>query len=313
MKDHPEREYPDAAGVPLRMNAFQDIGKETDMKNTSRKIGILQMIACAVLWSLGGLLIKYVDMNPFVIAGGRSILAAGVVLVYMLVKKQRFVLSKKTALSGIFLCLLFICFVAANKNTTAANAIVIQYTSPVFIVLLSAIFLHKKPRAMDLAAIFAILSGIVVFFLDGIDAGRTFGNLLALLAGIAMAGLFVTVGNTAGEEKMSGILLGHLLCAAVGLPFLAFTENTFDMRGVICLFVLGIVQIGIPYVLYALASERCTPISCSIIAMIEPILNPVLVAIFNHEIPSPTAICSGIFIVLVITAYSVWDAGTAKD
>lgn len=280
----------------------------------SQNIGILQMVICSVLWSISGVFIGWLDMNGFVIAGGRSLFAALTVIVYMAATKQKFILSKSTLVSGVLLCGDFLCFVTANKFTTAANAIVLQYTAPIFILIFSFLFLHKKPRAADIAAVLATLAGISLFFFDSLDAGRMLGNLLGITAGAFMGGMFVAVGNTKGEEKMSGILLGHVFCAAVGLPFALFTENTFDLTGVAILALLGVVQLGIPYILYALASKRCSTITCSILAAIEPLLNPVWVALAGGGVPGPLALFGGVFLIAVITVYSVYDHKTSvKD
>ena len=277
------------------------------MDKKQQNIGILQMVICAMLWSLGGLLIKYVNMNPFVIAGGRSLFSAITVAIYMLLTKQKLIFSRNATLSGAFMCLLFFLFVTANKHTTAANAIVLQYTGPVYIILLSAIFFHKKPSKVDILTVVATLCGIAVFVFDGLESGNTFGDCIALLSGFAMGTLFVLVGNTEGEEKMSGLLIGHTLCALIGLPFVPFTENTFDARGLFCLVLLGVVQLGIPYILFALASQRCNALHCSVISMIEPLMNPIWVALFQGECPSALAIGAGLFILAVITAYSIYD------
>lgn len=278
----------------------------------SKKIGILQMVLCAMLWSIGGVFIKAVEMNAFVIAGGRSLFAALTVVVYMLITKQKFILSRDTLVSGGLLAMVFICFVAASKWTTSANAIVLQYTAPIFVLIFSMIFLHKKPRMVDVGAVLLTLVGVVLFFIGSLGAGSMLGNALGVLAGMFMGGMFVAVGNTKGEEKMSGILLGHLFCAAIGLPFIAFTENTFSAQGIGMLALLGVVQLGIPYILYALATNRCSAISCVVISAIEPILNPVWVAIFDKEIPSALSIVSGLFLIAVITVYSVLDERMEK-
>lgn len=279
-----------------------------EMKNT-KIIGIVEMVICAVLWSIAGLFIKMIgdDMDPMVIAGGRSLFALLPVAGFMAVRRMRFVFTKKTVLNGIFLCALFLCFVGATKNTTAANAIVLQYTSPVFVLLLSVLFLHKKLRTLDVVTVVLTIAGVAVFFIDQMDGGQWLGNLLGVLAGAFMALMFVGIGNSSEEEKMSGILLGHLFCAGVGLPFLFFTENTLNLRGVSVLALLGVVQLGIPYILYALATKHCSVISCTVIAALEPILNPILVALFGSERPGVLAVCAGVFLVLVITVYSVLD------
>ena len=277
------------------------------MNSANKKLGIFQMVMCAMLWSIAGLLIKHVEMNPFVIAGGRSFFAAITVVVFMLITKQKFIVSRDSLLSGALLCGVFICFVGANKLTTAANAIVLQYTSPIFVIIFSVLFLHKKPRAFDVAAVILTLLGIVMFCISDMDAGSMAGNVLAIVAGAFFGGAFVAVGNTKSDEKMSGILFAHIFCSVIGLPVLAFTENNVNLKGVLLVGALGVFQLGIPYILYALASNKCSTISCVVISALEPVFNPVWVAIFVHEIPGTTAIASGLFLIAVITLYSVFD------
>lgn len=265
------------------------------------------MVLCAVLWSIAGLIINHIQMNALVIAGGRSLFAAMAVAVYMAITKQKFIVSRDTLISGGLLAMVFICFVGANKLTTPANAIVLQYTAPIFVLIFSMIFLRKKPRLFDVFAVLLTLIGVVMFFIGSLGVGNMLGNFIGVVAGMFMGGMFVAVGNTKGEEKMSGILLGHLFCAIVGLPFAAFTENTFSFSGIGLLALLGVVQLGIPYILYALASSKCSTISCVVISAIEPVLNPILVAVFDKQIPSTLSIVSGLFLIGVITAYSVID------
>jgi len=273
----------------------------------SKRIGILQMIFCAMLWSIAGLIINHIEMNAFVIAGGRSLFAALTVLVFMAVTKQRIVVSRDTLISGVLLAGVFLCFVAANKMTTSANAIVLQYTAPIFVLIFSMVFLHKKPRLFDVIAVLLTLIGVVLFFIGSLGVGNMLGNCIGVVAGMFMGGMFVAVGNTKGEEKMSGILFGHVFCAAIGLPFVFFTENTLSGTGIGLVALLGIVQLGIPYILYALAANKCSMISCVVISAIEPVLNPILVAVFDKQIPSALSIGSGVFLIAVITAYSVLD------
>lgn len=274
---------------------------------SQKKVGILQMVLCATLWSIAGLVINHIHMNPFVIAGGRSFFAAITVLVYMKATKQRIIVSRDTMLSGVLLALVFLCFVAANKMTTPANAIVLQYTAPIFVLIFSMLFLHKKPRLFDVGAVILTLAGVVLFFIGSLGVGNMLGNLVGVVAGMFMGGMFVAVGNTRGEEKMSGILFGQVFCAAVGLPFVFFTENTLDATGIVLVALLGVVQLGIPYILYALAANKCSTISCVVISAIEPVLNPILVAVVDKQIPSTLSIISGMFLIAVITAYSVLD------
>ena len=131
---------------------------------TEKRIGELQMLACAIMWSISGIIIKYIDWSPLAIAGGRSLISAGVVVVYMLCTKMKLVINKTVIWAGISLCGCVTCFVTANKMTTAANAIVLQYIAPAFVLIISALFLRQKLKKMEIAIVASTFLGIVLFF-----------------------------------------------------------------------------------------------------------------------------------------------------
>ncbi len=271
------------------------------MENKNVKIAMLQMMICSILWSVGGIFIKLISWNPYAIAGARSFFSAITVLVFMKVTKQKIRFSKKIFLSMIFLSGLFFCFVIANKLTTSANAIVLQYSSPIFILIFSYFIFREKISKEDLISVFLVMAGIVIFFIDSMGKGRTLGNLIGVFAGIFMAALFICVGKTQSEEKMSGILMGHLLTALIGLPFIFKGDCVINTQSMIFVVILGVVQLGIPYILMALASKSCPPLPSCLISTIEPILNPVWVAIFYGEIPGLMAIVGGGIIIFGVT------------
>lgn len=271
----------------------------------SQRIAIGQMLICAALWSIAGILIKLIDWNPFVIAGFRGLFAAITVGVYMLVTKQRFVLSKQVLLCAFFLAATFFCFVSANKLTTAANAIVLQFTAPIFIMLFSAVLFRQKFKFPEYITVFLTFCGVAIFFISSLHQGQFFGNMLGILAGAFMAGMYVSVSKTDNTEKMSGIFWGQVLTALIGIPFMFFTKGTISSGAVIAIIVLGVVQIGIPYILLALASNHCPPLACSLIAAIEPLLNPVWVLIFTGERPGIFSIIGGIVVIGAVTAQCI--------
>ena len=121
--------------------------------------GIFYMLACAFLWSIGGLFIKLIDWNPFFIAGARSLIGAAVLMVYMKLAHLSLKINRRSIVSGIALCSVFFCYVTANKLTTAANTVVLQYTNPVFVVLLSSLFLHQKFSRRDLFLVGTVFFG----------------------------------------------------------------------------------------------------------------------------------------------------------
>lgn len=270
-----------------------------------QRIAILQMLACASLWSIAGILFKLIDWNPFVIAGVRGVFAAVAVGIYMLVKKQKLILSKHVLISAFFLAATFFCFVSANKLTTAANAIVLQFTSPIFIMLFSAAIFRQKFKPADFVTVLLTFCGIAVFFISGLHDGHLAGDLIAVLAGVFMAGMYVFVGRTVEAEKMSAIFCGQVLTALIGVPFIFFTKFSITPTAVIAVVVLGIVQIGIPYILLALATNHCPPLALSLIGALEPLLNPVWVLLFNGENPGIFSLIGGVIVIGAVTAQCV--------
>ena len=275
---------------------------------TEKRIGELQMLACAVMWSISGILIKYIDWSPLAIAGGRSLISAGVVVLYMLSMRMKPVVNKQVIIAGIMLCGCVTCFVTANKLTTAANAIVLQYIAPAFVLIISAVFLKQNLKRMEVAIVISTFMGIILFFVDEIDFGGMLGNSIAMCSGLFMAIMFIFNGRLELEARMTGILLAHILTAIIGIP-IGFATYETEIAGldILLILILGIVQLGIPYVLYALAASKISPLSCSLIGMIEPLLNPLWVAIFYGEIPGVFALLGGIVVIASVIIYNVWD------
>lgn len=273
------------------------------MKLNKQNKAMLLMLLCSSLWSIAGIFIKLLNMNSLVIAGFRSLIAAATVGVFMLFTGNKLVVNKKVILSTVSLAATFICFCAANKLTTSANAIVLQFSAPVFIMIISSVFLKTKFRVIDIFAVALTVLGIILIMVDGLGSGKTLGNIIGILAGFTMGCMFVFVGETPKDEKMSGMFLGQLLTAVVGIPFVFFTENRFSIQSVGILFILGVFQLGIPYILLAIASNNCPAFACALISAAEPLLNPIWVWIFNGEHPTTTAFIGG---AVVIASVTVW-------
>jgi len=278
------------------------------MKKTGNKY-VLMMLCCAALWSIGGVFIKLIPWNPLVIAGFRSLLAGGVVFAYMRLRGQPLRWNRRSVLSGVMLCGVMLLFVSANKLTTAANAIVLQYTAPVFVLIYSSLFFHAKFRRIDVLAVLVTIAGMSLFFFDSLSPGNLAGNLLAIGAGMCFAGMMVISGRADADTCMTGIFFGNMLTALAGIPFAFFTGTVFDTRSVLSILVLGVFQLGIPYVLYGLATRGCSPLACSLLALVEPLLNPVWVLIFTGEAPGVFALVGA---AVVLTAVTVWCAMNAR-
>lgn len=272
-----------------------------------KKKSMILMAVCAVMWSIGGIFIKLVSWSPFLIAGGRSIISAAVIAVYMKYSKTPVKFCRYSFGAGIGLCASCLFFVTANKLTTAANAIVLQYAAPIFILLMTAFIFKQKLKRKEIIAVAITTAGIILFFFDQLSPGNVLGNIFGILAGVFLALMFVMTGQGGEDDsiRMSGILFAHCMTTAIGLPL--GLMNTVSVSGMEILWVviLGIFQLGIPYVLYAVASRDCPPLACSLIGMLEPLFNPVWVAIFIGEMPGAFAFAGGAVIIGVVTWWCI--------
>lgn len=268
---------------------------------------ILLMIICSILWSTAGIFIKLIPWNPISIAGFRSFISLSIMYIYMKSQKIPFKFTKTSFISGISLAATFSFFVAANKFTTSANAIVLQSTAPVFILIISAVFLNKKFLKADIITVIITLLGIALFFLDQLSPNGILGNIFGVLAGLFVAIMYVSVGNSNDEStRMSGIFIGHIFTSLIGIPIFFITKQQPTTISIICILFLGIFQLGIPYILMAKAIKYCPALMCSLLGIIEPLLNPIWVFIFDGEAPGLFAVLGGIIVIITITIWCIW-------
>ena len=280
---------------------------------TKEKTATLEMLLCAALWSIAGIFIKLIPWNAFAVASMRSLVSGLTIYVCMRLMGYRYVLNRNTLISGFFAGCTYLCFVTANKLTTSANAIVLQFTSPVFIVIYSALFFKKPVRKWDLAVVILTLLGIALFFLDQLKPGYILGNFVAIGAGMFMAGMFVAVGEIETEERFSGILNGQILTFLVGLPVFLLTKPPLTTTAVVSILILGVFQLGLSYVLYVRASRYCPPLACCLLGAVEPLLNPVWVAIFDGEKPGVFALIGAVVVIASITAWSIFGQEKGQE
>ena len=278
------------------------------MKKENR--AMLEMLMCAALWSIAGIFIKLIPWNSFVISALRSFFAGLTVLVYIRIKGYKIVINRQTLIPGLLLGLVYIAFVAANKLTTAANAIVLQFTDPIFIVIFSALFFGQRFKKRHLIAVLCTLLGIGMFFLDQLSEGYLLGNFVAIFAGACLGGMFIAMGKAETQERFSAMLVGQAVAFIFGLPFIITTKPEFSALPVLYIIILGVLQLGIPYILYGRAAEHCPPLACSLLGALEPLLNPVWVLIFDGEKPGLFALIGG---VIVIVSVTVWCIAGNKD
>ena len=189
--------------------------------------------------------------------------------------------------------------------TSSANAIVLQYTSPVFIILLTFIIDKQKPKKRDIFAIFGVLLGICLFFFDQFKNGQYLGDLIALASGLSFAGVFFA-NKLPNASPIDATYIGNLLSFII-LPFVLFdTSFQLNQNPTIWMYIIimGVFQLGFGYIFFSLGIKQSSATSSSIIATLEPILNPLWVFIFLGEKPSILALIGGMIVLLTVTIYN---------
>jgi drug/metabolite transporter (DMT)-like permease len=270
----------------------------TPATDSADRRAVLMLLAAAVLWSLGGLLIKWVDWNPLAIAGMRSLIG-GALIAVIFRKELRFTGSFEQIGAAVAYAGTVVLFVVANKLTTAANAVLLQYTAPVYVALFSPWFLGERARRADWWSLAAILVGMLLFFGDELDFAGYLGNVVALGSGFCFAWLTLFLRRHRERSAMPALVLGNLLAALIGLPFMF--QSMPDPMGWVGLLLLGVAQLGLPYVLYALALRRVHAVKGILLPMIEPVLNPLWVFLLLGETPGALALVGGAIIVGTVT------------
>ena len=258
-----------------------------------RRRAIIYLIIAALLFSTGGLLIKLIQLPGLAVAGGRSAIAAIVILLF--IRRPKFTWSATQIGCAIAYCGTVMFFVLANKNTTAANAILLQYTAPVYIALLSYWILKERTTWLDWMTIALVLSGMLLFLLDGLSAGNWLGNIYALISAVAYALLAMLLRKQRDESPFESVLLGNILTAMIGLP--AFFGQVPNANSVIGLLLLGIFQLGLAYVLFTKGTKYVSALEVSLITVLEPILNPLWVVLTIGERPSILALIGGVIVI----------------
>ena len=268
--------------------------------------GTLCVFLASVFFSIGGLCVKRIPWSALAINGVRNLLGAAVIGVFLLVTRHRLRFRRPVLVGALSTMGVTTLFTAANKLTTAANAIVLQFTAPVFVILFMAVLFHVRPKKRDVLTCAAVLFGVCVFFVDGLQTGSLLGDLAAVLSGVCYAGVFLM--NTAEDsDALSSCFLGQLAAGILFTPF-CLRETDFSAPVVSTLLVLGVVQVGLAYILLSVGLRRTGAVTASLITGLEPILNPLWVALFYGERVSGLAVAGAVIVVGAILLYNVSEA-----
>ncbi|HYY97765.1 MAG TPA: EamA family transporter, partial [Pyrinomonadaceae bacterium] len=274
---------------------------------------VLFVLGAALLWSTGGLFIKSTSLGALELSFGRSLLAALVVAV--LTRREGFRLNFLTLVAAVLYAALLVLFVVANKLTTAANAIFLQYTAPVYVLVLEPLVFKEPFRRGDLLTVAACVAGMSLFFVGRLRPEDVAGNLTALASGLCFALFLLLLRHQRGGEsnRASSVIYGNLIICLVTLPAFARVAGSLTTKDVLIVSYLGVFQIGLAYTLFTLGIARgVRSLDAGVVGYIEPMLNPVWVFLFLGERPSKWAVVGGCVIIAAVLAHTIGLARTSK-
>lgn len=273
--------------------------------NQSR-MGIIFVALSAVLYSLGGICMKLIPWSGMALNGARCIIALAVYCVYLLLTHHAPRINRWILLGASAIALTNLLFSIANKLTTAANAIVLQFTSPVFVILLSALLLHRRPKKLDLSACAIMMLGILCFFLESLGGGKLTGDVLALLTGLTYSVVFL-LNEMPDGDPISSVFWAAPIGILIAIPSMVtqFKTVPLDSTAVVSIVVLGAFQMGIAFICLTIGLKTTPPLTASLISALEPILSPIWVALFWGEKMGLLSLIGAVIVIGTVIVYNI--------
>jgi drug/metabolite transporter (DMT)-like permease len=267
--------------------------------------GLLAILAAATAWSTAGLLIKLVDLPPLKIAFYRSLIAG--VFLALTAGRGWSRLGRGSLLVILCYALVVNLFVVANKWTTAANAILLQSTAPVWVIVFGALIERVRPRRSDLLAVAVALAGLLLVLAERVGATGGRGNVAALVSGVFFGLMMLLMRRQRSTPLFHTLALGNLAAALIALPAI-WPDLGLTRRDLVILIVLGVGQLGLGYYLFTIAIRRLPALEVSLLALLEPVLNPVWVFLAHGERPGPLVLLGGAIVIGVLALHAVATA-----
>jgi drug/metabolite transporter (DMT)-like permease len=267
----------------------------------SRRRAIALLLLTALLWSTSGLFIKLLHCHPLSIFSARGIVASVVFLIWLRRVRLRATPSLAAGVAG-YMGAQFL-FILATRLTTAANVIFLQYTAPIYVLIFGVWFLHERPRRIDWITMVVIFAGMLLFFGQDLTLEGLYGNLAAILSGVALAIMIVATRAQKDSHPAQIFLIGSCLGGLIGLP--SVLQETWSLADVAIIAYMGIFQTGLGAALYSIAIRQVPALEANLILMLEPVLNPLWVFLVIGESPAPLALVGGAVVLGAIAARAI--------
>ena len=269
----------------------------------TRKRSVIFLLIAILFLSTSGLLIKLSSWDAIALNGARSLIAATVLWIYL--RRPNFTWSRAQVGGAIAYAVMIITFVQATRWTTAANAVFLQFTAPLWVALFGIWLLGERPRRSDWAAMISIALGMLLFFGDELSSTGLWGNLLAIFSGMCMALMLIALRKQKAGSPTETILLGNLIAAAIGLPFIILGDQPVNPRELSIIIFMGVFQLGLPFIIVTLAVKQLFALEMMLIQTLEPILNPIWVFLFIGERPAPMALAGALLVTTAVTVRAI--------
>ena len=276
---------------------------------TERRTAILFLILAALLWSTAGVFVKALDWGPMSILAGRGLFTSMVFLVYM--RRLPTKITRWTLLAAAGSIATQFLFVTSTKLTTAANSIFLQYTAPIYVVLLAYWLLREKPSRSDWLAMGIIFLGLFLFFGDQLSPDGLYGNILAVLSGVTSAVMMVAFRAQKDATPEDSILIASLVIAIFGFP--SVLKETWTVANWLIVAYLGVFQIGLAFIFFTKGIKHIPALEANLIGTLEPILSPVWVFLFIGERMGSSALLGGLVVLVGVIVSAVGFANMGKE
>ena len=274
-------------------------------KRSSALRGTVFVLLSALCFSTGGLFMKLIPWNALAINSARNIFSVLLLAVFFRLSHHKLVINRTVLIGALAITGTNILYCLANKLTTAGNTIILQFTAPIWVMVFSSLLIKKKPGRLDIGAAVFVFAGVICFFVDSLSSGHLLGDVLALVSGVCYAGVFM-LNAKPDSDSLSSVLLGMVLNFLTGLPFLiAQKPLSAEPKELALVAALGIFQLGLSYIFLTKGLEITPPIRASLISGIEPVLNPVLVAVFYGEMLTPLSLLGAAIVFISILVYNL--------
>ena len=271
---------------------------------TKSQKGTILVLISAIFYRLGGLMIKMIPWDGFLLNAGRSFISIFVYGIFLVVIRHKPKMNGWVFFGAVVIALNNTMFAVATKLTAAGNVAVLQFTAPVFIILISFVAFHKLPTRLDAVASAIVIVGIICFFVDSVGGGNFKGDLLAVSCGLVYAIVFM-LNEMPGGDPLSSVFWSAFLGTLFGIPSMVGGVPPLDTTALLMLLGMGLVQTGAAYLFLMVGMQYSTPIAGILTSAVQPILSPVLVAAFYGEYITPMASVGAVIVVVTIVVYNI--------